>query len=381
MKHLCLWLLAAVLAAVPFAALADAPVLHEQGLELSGSSVRYPVVTGMADEALQTAVNQQLVAALRADAYLSRMALLMSHPVKLQAACTARLHGEVLTAVMSARGAVIHNRASHVWTAANIRLSDGSLITLDELFIDPEAARTQIETYLNEVVAPELSPHLSAGALLPLPEVFSLSPAGLTLYYPIEQLATLSDQAGSVEILWSELAEHIDLNDPVLRALDVPRQLTLDQTSRQRLTDALSGGGFPGVEACIGQSVQALTDTHGLLIDPDLYEGGRMFLLEGAAFRSIAILTDALTEDWDRSVVQGLRADRLCLHGLHTGVTTREDWLLALGQPDTTLSVDAARAQSWRIVPGVSDYYALGQYRLRLHADENGVLTTVFLTE
>lgn len=381
MKNLLTWLLAILLAVLPLAASADAPVLTEQGLALSGSSVYYPVVSGLADEAVQAAVNQQLVAGLHADAYISRMALLMSNPVKLTTTYTAAIHGDVLTATMAAQGAVVNNRATHVWSAANLRLSDGSVITLDELLTDPEAARTYIGEYLDVTVAPELSAHLSAGALLPLPEVFSLSPNGLTLYYPIGQLSTLSDRAGSVELLWCELKDCLNLDSDVLIALGVPQQLTLDETTPERLTQAFSGGSLPGIDAALGQSVQALTDTHGLLIDPDLYEGGRMFLLEGAAFRGIALLTDALTEDWDRSVVQGLRADRLNLHGLCTGITTRAQWQAALGQPESSVTVDASRAESWRIVPGVSDYYTFGAYRLRLHADENGVLTTVFLTE
>ena len=51
-----------------------------------------------------------------------------------------------------------------------------------------------------------------------------------------------------------------------------------------------------------------------------------------------------------------------------------------LGEPETTLTVDEERAESWRIVPGTSDYYTFGDCRLRLHADENGVLRSVFLT-
>ena len=109
-----------------------------------------------------------------------------------------------------------------------------------------------------------------------------------------------------------------------------------------------------------------------------------MIALEDGAFRGVWILTDALTEDFDHSVVQGIRADNISLHGLCTGETTMEDWreLLSfdLGEPDTTLTVDENRAESWRIVPGTSDYYTFGDYRLRLHADENGVLRSVFLT-
>jgi hypothetical protein len=79
--------------------------------------------------------------------------------------------------------------------------------------------------------------------------------------------------------------------------------------------------------------------------------------------------------------VQGIRADRLNFYGLCTGVTAIEDWRAALGEPDNTLTVDENRAESWRIVPGTSDYYTFGDYRLRLHADESGVLRSVFLTK
>ena len=47
-----------------------------------------------------------------------------------------------------------------------------------------------------------------------------------------------------------------------------------------------------------------------------------MIALEDGAFRGVYILTDALTEDFDHSVVQGIRADRLNFWGLCTGETT-----------------------------------------------------------
>lgn len=106
-----------------------------------------------------------------------------------------------------------------------------------------------------------------------------------------------------------------------------------------------------------------------------------MIALEDGAFRGVYILTDALTEEFGQSVVQGIRADRLNFHGLCTGDTTIDIWREMLGEPDTTLTVDDERAESWRIVPGTSDYYTYGNCRLRLHADEEGVLRSVFLTK
>lgn len=358
------------------------PTLTEQGLELSGSSVRYPQLSGLADETLQAQINQTLTQALNADDYLNRMALLMSSPVKLTADWQGAVCGDILSVAMEAGGAVINNRSTHVWTTANVDLTTGAEIPLSALFADGAAALEAIGEYLEYTVGPELSAHLSAAALTPLPEQFTLSPTGLTLYYPVEQLATLSDKAGAVNLRWSEIAQHLDLSGgSVLDRLGAPAHLTLTEQSAQTLTATLSQGRLGDIPLTIGESVQALTDAHGLLIDPDLYEGGKMLLLEGAAYRGAYVLTDALTEDWTTSRVQGVRSDRLCYAGLQTGRTTREEYLAALGMPENTVTVDAAQAESWRIVPGTSDYYTMGQYRLRLHADESGVLASVFLTE
>lgn len=368
--------------ALPAAAEEAAATIEPQRFELAENLVSYPKLTGLADAAMEEKINQQLVADLGVDDYLTRVALLMSSPVKMSADYQANIHGDVLSVVMEATGAVLNNRATHVWTAANIDLTTGNPIALDDLFSAPEAARTAISDYLDYTVAPELSAHLSAGALTPIPETFALSATGLTLYYPIDQLATLSDRAGAVNIHFSEIAEYLDLSEGgVLDRLGAGEHLNLTAGSRAALEETLSQGVLGDIPMTIGESVQALTDEHGLLIDPDLYEGGRMFQLEGAAYRKVFLLTDALTEEWDASVVQGVRADRLNYLGLCTGRTTRETWLAALGAPETTLTVDETGAEKWRIVPGTSDYYTFGSYRLRLHADENGLLSSVFLMQ
>jgi len=383
MRTILAWLMMLVmLFALPAAAEDTALTIEPQRFELADNLVSYPKVTGLDDAALEEKINQQLVSALGVDDYLARVALLLSSPVKMQADYQAAVYGDVLCVTMEAAGAVVNNRSTHVWTAINIDLTTGEPIALDALFMDPEAAREAITDDLDYTVAPELSAHLSAGALTPIPETFALSPTGLTLYYPIDQLATLSDKAGAVNIHFSEIAEYLDLSEgSVLDRLGAPQHLTLTENSRTALEDSLSRGMLGVIPLTIGEAVQALTDAHGLLIDPDLYEGGRMFQLEGAAYRKAFLLTDALTEDWDTSVVQGIRADRLNYLGLCTGRTEREEWLAALGEPETTLAVDETGAEKWRIVPGRSDYYTFGPYRLRLHADENGVLSSVFLMQ
>ena len=361
-------------------AFAQSPTVNDMALDLLGSSIHYPQLTGL-DPAIQTAVNAAIMEKGQINARLSRMAALGSAPVKLNVSYAYTLQGDVFSCAILADGAVTNSRATQVWATVNYDLRTGEEITFTDLFTDADAATAFIETYLDEQVAPELSAHLAAGSLTPIPETFTISPTGLTLHYDIDAFRTLSDKAGTVTILWTELREHLRLEmTDVLGDLYVPLHLELEIFSSETLTHDLAGGAFDGIPATLGQPMQELINRYALLTDPDIYEGGRMIALEDGAFRQVWILTDALTEDFDRSVVQGIRADRLNFYGLCTGYTTITWWREVFGEPDATLTVDEARAESWRIVPGTSDYYTLGDYRLRLHADENGVLRSVFLT-
>ena len=355
------------------------------GLDLLGSSVHYPQLTGLADEAVQARINAAIMEKGRINDRISRMAALMNAPVKLNVSYSytlnAILEGGVFSCAILADGAVETSRATQAWSAVNVDLRTGEEITFADLFTDVDAATAFIESYLDEQVAPDLSAHLAAGSLTPIPETFTISSTGLTLYYDIEDFRTLSDKAGTVTILWCELREHLRWGQTdVLMAINANQHIALGEDGALYIPEAVQAGAFDGIPATLGQPMQELIDRYALLTDPDIYEGGRMIALEDGAFRGVYILTDALTDDFDRSVVQGIRADRLNFWGLCTGDTTIDWWREVLGEPETTLVVAEERAESWRIVPGTSDYYTLGDYRLRLHADESGVLRSVFLT-
>lgn len=359
-----------------------APEVKEVALDMMGSSIRYPQLTGLADEAVQQAVNAAIMQQGRIEARLNRAAALISAPVKLNVSyeCTWFDPAGVFSCAILADGAVNNNRATQEWAGINIDLRTGEEITADALFTDADEARAALEMLLDEQLAPELSAHLAAGSLTPLPDTFTISPSGITFRYPIKQFRTLSDRAGTVTFLWSEISHLLRLEEgSVLEGAVM--HLTLDETSRERIADAVAEGGFDGIPAAVGDGMQALIDRYALLNDPDIYEGGRMIALEDGAFRQVWLLTDGLTEEFEESVVQVIRADRLNLHGLMTGVTTMEAWRAALGQAEYTVAVDDAQAESWCILPGTSDYYTMGEYRLRLHADENGVLRSVFLMQ
>ena len=384
MKHRILALLLILMFSLTFS-LAEEVAVTDVGLDLLGSSVHYPQLTGLADEAVQARINAAIMEKGRINDRISRMAALMNAPVKLNVSYSytlnAILEGGVFSCAILADGAVETSRATQAWSAVNVDLRTGEEITFADLFTDVDAATAFIESYLDEQVAPDLSAHLAAGSLTPIPETFTISSTGLTLYYDIDDFRTLSDKAGSVTILWYELREYLKWGQTaVLMAINANQHIALGEDGALYIPEAVQSGAFDGIPATLGQPMQELIDRYALLTDPDIYEGGRMIALEDGAFRGVYILTDALTDDFDRSVVQGIRADRLNFWGLCTGDTTIDWWREVLGEPETTLVVAEERAESWRIVPGTSDYYTLGDYRLRLHADESGVLRSVFLT-
>ena len=354
--------------------------LEEKGLTLGESTLAYPVITGL-EEGLQERVNDQVLADTRVPEYLSRMSQLLSGG-SLTVGWTGGLLGDVFSCAVSAEGAVSTPRPAFVWTWSCIDLRDGHSITLDELFSDPEGARAEMERILEEEAAPELSAHLSAGALLPLPEGFLLEATGLTLLYPADQLSTLSDRAGAVRIGWNRLADWLDLSEEGLPVrMGVPNMIRLTENSRSALEKMAAEGRLTDVPAAIGDSLQPLTDTWHLLMDPEVYEGGRLFALEGAAFQNRLLLTDFLSESWEASVVQGMRATEGCFWGLCVGETRSEDWEAALGEPDSRVEFTAEKAEVWRVETGFCDYYRFGEVQLQLYADAEGILSCIALSE
>ena len=155
----------------------------------------------------------------------------------------------------------------------------------------------------------------------------------------------------------------------------------LTEESAERIREMTESGQLPDIPVKIGDSVREWTDRTHLLNDPEEYAGGRMFALEGAAFRDVYLLSDAVNSSWDESRVQGIRADRGCFCGLCIGETAAEEWHQLLGEPDYTAILDEEAAESGRTVPGTCDYYLFGDYRLQLQTDTDGILAGITLAE
>lgn len=363
--------------------LAEEVSLTEMSLALGNSEVRYPAADGITDETLRQAVDEQMKTGLDTDAYLTRMMTLISEEsLRIGTSWEGSVLGDVISCAVSAEGALADSRSTHRWTWSNIDLRDGHEISLDELFTDGEEAREALEEYLDFEVAPELSAHLANSELTPLPDGFRLERTGLTLLYPVNRLSTLSDRAGAVKIGWNEIRDLLDLGDDGIPArIGAAEMITLADGSADRIREMAESGQLPDIPVKIGDGLKALTDHYHMLTDPDVYEGGRLFALEGACFRNVFLMTDFLSEKWDDSIVQGIRMDRGCAWGLCIGETAREDWRAALGEPDAETEMDAEAADANRMEPGACDYYNFGTYQLRLYCDGDGILSSIVLTE
>ena len=379
-------LAALVLAAGTAAAYAEAAgetELMEKQLELGGSSLVYPAVTGMADETLQQEINEQILKDLDVEYYLDRMTALISDDnLRVRVTWEGAVAGDVLSCVMSAEGALQNTRSTHRWTWSNIDLRDGRGITFRDLFTDADTAREALDEYLDWEVAPELSAHLNNSELTPAPDGFRLERTGLTLLYSVNRLSTLSDRAGDIRIGWNEIREYLNLEeDSILDRIGVTDMITLTAESGDRIREMTESGRLPDIPVEIGDGLKALTDRYHLLIDPDVYDGGRLFSLEGGCFRDVFLMTDYMSETWDDSVVQGIRMDRGCAWGLCIGETSQEEWQEILGEPDYTVTLDEETAEARRREPGICDYYRFGTYLLQLYADTDGTLVSITLTE
>ena len=354
---------------------------EDRGLDLSCGSVHYPVVTLTGDEVLTQTVNDRILENGNIRNYMTRLPQLLSGG-EMNVTWTAETAGDILSCVFSAEGALETRRNTHVWTTANVDLRTGEEIPFASLFTDEQAALELIGAILETEVAPELSAHLQNCELLPVPETFAISPAGLCLFWPVERLSTLSDRAGEIDLAWNEIAGVLDLTPgSIADRFGLPAMLELTEESSDRLTETAERGEIPGLPVKLGGSLKEATDRYHLLTDPDFYENGRMFAPEAAAFRNCWLLTDGLTEDWDTSLILGIRMDRGCLCGLCIGQTERSAWLEILGEPEAMLEWDEDRAEANRSVPGICDYYTVGGRQLKLLSDTDGILRSLILMQ
>ncbi len=344
-------------------------------------SVSYPVLQGHEDAFVQTAINSTIFEKAQIQTRLDTLNNLAEGGWGLVVSYQSAIYGSVLSVAVSAYGEMENGRMGHTYTALSFDMATGRQLTAEDLFSDAEGAFARMEEIMENDVQPILSGYTENNELTPVPrDNFYMTDDYVTFYYPEDQFSMLSGYSGGASFGYYELVEYLNLSeDGVLYGMGAADSLEMTDNTASLINQAVTAGTLPGVGAKIGDSLIQRLNEYRLLVDPDYYPGGRFFEVEAPEFRSIWLLTDALTESYDASQVLGIRADRLNLYGIRTGITTIEEWREALGQPESTLEMDESMASDYRLPPGTSDYYTFGGNKLRLHADETGVLVSVQL--
>ncbi len=381
MKHFRTYVSAVLCAVILFVLPAQtrAGDLEDAGLDLGIHSVHYPRYTDPEAETAE-AVNSALQDSLHITDLTGRLAAVMSnaHPL------TVTWDGEAADAWVSAHihasGPVESTNTTVMDFVCNLDLrNQGEIrrISLHDIFENPSDAIRQMETKIDEEILPYLSAHLPACDLLPMGDVaenFTMDTCGITFYYPADRFTTLSGSTGNIRFYWWEL-EGLKDEDGSL-----PAGMQSVDDAAQSIASAVSEGALPGIPAHLGDPMPDILGRFPMLHDPDNIEGARIFEVEGAAFRDVLLLTDALSvNDYENSLLEGIRTNRYSLYGLETGRTTVQEWRELLGRPDATVELDADKAEMQGVSPGTSDYYAFGEHTLRLHADRDQILTVITL--
>ena len=342
--------------------------ISEIRTELGDNHVRYPQLEGMADAAIQSRINDDIVLSSDVSNHLVTLVTLGQNPWKLRVDHQSSILDEkVFSTVISAKGRIGNQRDAHVYTARTYDLTTGERLVLEDLFIDVEEAVERMERIAEESLLEELNGYLEFSDLTPLPrDSFTLDETGITFWYPAQQFSLLSGYAGAVQFWYEEL-------DGLWRT-DAGESLT-SQEQKARIVQSVENGELPNVPARMSQPMEEVTERYRLLRTPDEFPGGRYFVMEDPAFRSILIISDALESEF----VEGIQLKRGGLHGLLIGKTQQEEWRKVLGSPVEKVPVTQNMAYDYHLPMGSYDIYHFGAHELRLHADEAGTLCAIQL--
>lgn len=343
--------------------------IEEVRTQMGESAVVYPQLKGMEDEAVQQKINDDIVAASGVTNHMVSLFTLTGQQV-LNVTYDAYLNEDVFSTVISAKGKLPKTRDGHSYTALTYDLKTGERLTLDLVFTDVEAAVALMEEKAIETLSEELNGYMEYSELTPLPvDSFTLDEDGITFWYPADQFSLVSGWSGACQFWYEELEGLL---------LKKQEPLTADE-QKAAIEKSVSEGILPHVPVQMGQNMQEIADTYRLLRTPDEFPGGRYFLMEHPAFRSVLVISDSLQADYADSVVEGIQLRRGGLHGLLIGETIQQEWRELLGEPESSLDMTESMAYDYGLCEGSYDVYHYGANELRLYADTDGVLYAIQL--
>ena len=370
MKKWLICLLCVLLSSCAFAQEIGAEIT-ELRTQIGDNVVAYPQLAGMADAAVQQAINDDIVLSSGVTDHLITLVTLGQSSVGLKVDYSAAITDDgYFSVLISAKGSKVGGkRDGHAYSAMTYDLRTGARVTLSDLFIDEEAAAAYMEQIVQETLSDELNGYMEYSDLTPLPrDSFTLDEHGITFWYPTDQFQLLSGYSGACQFWYEELE-------------GLWKNKTAEQLANAEIADAIaasvSEGTVPHVPVTMGQPMPEVTQAYRLLREPDEFPGGRYFVLEDPAFRSVLVISDALSGDDEHAVVEGIQLKRGGLHGLMIGRTATDEWRDVLGNPEETIVFSENMAYDYNLPAGSYDIYHFGGNELRLHADESVVLCAI----
>lgn len=354
--------------------------VQEVRTQIGENHVAYPQLGGMADEAVQQRINDDIVLASGVTNHLVTLATLGDSPWGLKVDYEVTLAtDEVFSAVMNAEGKMPNGREGQAYAALTYDLATGERLSLDTLFADVDEAVIAMEQIAQESL--ETDGYMQYSAVTPLPrEAFTLDGGGITFWYPSDQLRLVSGRAGACHFYYSELAAFLK-PDGLTAALGAVQSAPSAKEAAAEIEQSVSAGGLPHVPVKLGDRMTGVVERYRLTRTPDEFPGGRYFALEAPVFRDVLVISDAIQTGYGASVVEGIQLRRGGIAGLTVGQAVQADWRAMLGQPDKTIAFTQSMAYDYGLPVGESDVYHFGGHELRLHADADGTLRAIQLSK
>lgn len=349
---------------------AEEIAIEEVKTQIGENIVVYPQLRGMADEAIQQKINDDIVLSSGVTNHMISLVTLTGQQT-LVVEYDAYLNETIFSTIISAKGKLPKIRDGHEYTALTYDLTTGERVALDEVFTDVDAAVALMEEKAAASLSEELNGYLEYSDITPLPvDAFTLDEDGITFWYPSDQFSLVSGFSGACQF-WYEELEGLWITDPAPEMTEAEQKAAVEKS--------VASGIIPHVPVQMGQNMQEIADEYRLLRTPDEFPGGRYFLMEDPAFRSIMVISDSLQADYANSVVEGIQLRRGALHGLVIGKTVQTEWQKVLGIPDSALTMTETMAYDYGLCEGTCDIYHFGDYELRLYADAYGTLCAIQL--
>lgn len=349
-----------------------------------GSSLRYPQLQGLPNTFVQDTINR----AIFEKGGIALHEVTMTSPAQQGATgvqvssdaylLTKESQPAVLSLVILAEGKMPNGRLGYTATPMMFSLADGSEISPDVLWTDKQKAQDYLDAWVEDISQKDIFTYSDLSGAVPVPlDSVMLTDTGIRVYYPLESFTQLSGRAGAFSYYFYEVAGILQTGeDSLLGTLDAWKSTQVSSETKGLIESTLAGGMLPGIPKVMRQSIREVSQQYKELTDSEAFITGERHVLEDAVFRDVSLIVPFRGEE-----ITGILTRRISLFGLETGRTENQAVAQVLGEPETTLPLDADTAAQYAMVAGTASFYSMGEYRLMLNFDTDGILQSVYLSK